>query len=169
MAPHQNTTPHDTPHPTGAPAERAGAGCRGPKPYKHTPANQRILEALLLGQPYQQAASNAGVSLSTVKRRMTEPGFQRRLAEMIEEGNKQFKRRLTPSATAALNVLMSVAGDRNGEARKAGATNRVTAARAVLDAHIRLQIRADQADNPDATPATLLRVILPGVDVEAIR
>jgi len=150
-------TPDDT-----APTRRA-------RTRRWSPKDDLLIESLLLGQSYAQAGERANVSLSTVKRRMADPGFQRRLQELQEESIKQVRRRVTASATAATQVLVRIAADTGGAASKAGASRQVAAARAILHAFVALQPRGAGTDMDDLLGAPVIDYVLVGIDPEVLR
>ncbi len=87
-----------------------------------------MIGALLAGASYVAAAEAAGVSKSTVQRRMKEPEFRARLATERAEMLRQVRDRIGTAAAGAVSVLASVMND----ARESGAV-RTRAARALLD------------------------------------
>lgn len=106
------------------------------------PSDHAVLEQLLLGATQRQAADRCGISERTVRRRISNPVFQRVLMEHQAEAIKQVRRRVTAAAQGAVSVLMQIAGDREQDgfpARRDGAAARVTAARSVLMTFARLQ------------------------------
>lgn len=127
-----------------------------------------LVEALLLGLTYDQASERAGVSKATVKRRMAEPGFQRRLAEAQEEHTKQVRRRLTSSAVAASQILVQIAGNADGSADRENARTRIYAARALLQGFVALQPRQVQQDI-ELHEAPVINYMIEGIDPELLR
>lgn len=132
---------------------------------KHDP---EIIEQLLLGRSQRQAADAVGCSERTVRRRLADPGFQRRLMEAQEEAVKSVRRRVTASATAALQVLTRIAGNVDQAAEAPGAGVRVTAARAVLQGFVRLQPqRVEQDVHLEQVP--VIDYTIEGIDPEVLR
>ena len=91
-------------------------------------ADELIVGALLAGASYAAAAEVAGVSKSTVQRRMREPEFRTRLAVERTEMLRQVRDRVSAAAAGAVSVLTSVMNDVN----ESGAV-RTRAARSLLD------------------------------------
>jgi hypothetical protein len=74
-------------------------------------ADDTLLDALLAGATIRTAAERAGVSISTARRRLADPGFSRRLSEARSEVRRSLVDRLTATATASVGVLAAVLAD----------------------------------------------------------
>lgn len=98
-----------------------------------TPKQSKALAALLVQPTKEKAAAAAGIGLTTLKRYLDEPEFQREykkaVAGLIEDAANQAKQSLNP----ALSTLREIASDA-GET----ATARVQAARSLLEYGLRL-------------------------------
>lgn len=129
-------------------------------------ADTALIAALLTGSTYAVAAEQAGVSLSTVNRRMGDPGFQRRLQEAQEEAIKAVRRRATAGAQRALDTLMAIAENRDGAAADGCAGVRAGAARAILAAFVQLQPRHLSAE---VDGGVTVRYEIAGVDMGALQ
>lgn len=130
-----------------------------------------IIEHLLLGATQRQVADRTGISERTVRRRVADPGFKRRLQEQQAEAIKAVRRRVTASAVGANTVLMEIAADREDQgrpARREGAAARVAAARAVLQAFVRLQPLTVEADVYHSE-VPIIDYTIEGVDPEVLR
>jgi hypothetical protein len=79
--------------------------------YRHRRGDTRILEALLAGSSYVQAAAYAGVSEKTVRRRMADPGFRRQLGRAQDETLGRARRRLVALVPGAVNTVRDLADD----------------------------------------------------------
>lgn len=89
---------------------------------KKTPRDARILSALLVSESYEAAATTAGVGVSTVRRRLEDPDFRRRLRELSGESVEVAKvvlRRLAGRACVAVNRALTC-GRAGVELRAAG-------------------------------------------------
>jgi hypothetical protein len=127
-----------------------------------------IIEQLLLGRTQRQAADEVGVSERTLRRRLADPGFQRRLMEAHEEAVKSVRRRVTAATVEALQVLVNIAGNVSQAAERSGAQVRVTAARAVLQGFVRLQPqRVEQDVHLEQVP--VIDYTIEGIDPEVLR
>ncbi len=93
-----------------------------------TGADDLLVAALISGASYAVAAETAGVSKSTVQRRMREPRFRTRLAMERAEMLRQVRDQLSLAATDAVPVLAALMND----ADESGAV-RSRAARSLLD------------------------------------
>lgn len=91
--------------------------------------DDQILKALLEGASQREAADRVGVSERTVRRRVADPGFQRRLQEAQAEILKRMQRRVVASAIRAVGTLDEIAQD-----AEQAAMVRVNAARTLLTA-----------------------------------
>lgn len=129
--------------------------------------DEQLIAELLTGCNLPEASRRTGQSLSVVKRRNSDPGFQRRLMEHQEEVVKRVKRSLTDKAIEAADVLLDIVKDVNGEASRDGATQRITAGRALLSSFVQLQPKV--VDDPFDTSAPVIHYVLEGVNPEALR
>jgi CRP-like cAMP-binding protein len=127
-----------------------------------------LVEALLLGLTYDQAAERAQVSQSTVKRRLAEPGFQRQLQEAQSEHVKQLRRRLTAAGVAAAQVLVQIAGNVGGAADRSDARVRVYAASKLLASFVQLQPK-ELMQTVEHIDAPVIDYVIEGVDPEVLR
>lgn len=102
-----------------------------------TKRDDRLIAALASGRTYQQSADEAGVSLRTVNRRMSDPEFR----ELVRAARSQLldaaTGRLAHAATAAVDALSDLA--ENAESEVA----RVSAAKALVNLIIPLGERID--------------------------
>jgi hypothetical protein len=94
--------------------------------------DELLLDALASGALIKTAAGHAGLSMSTVMRRLRDPGFQRRLQERRAERVTRFTDKLESAAERAISVLLDEMA--NGVGR-----NRVSAARALLQGVLSLK------------------------------
>jgi hypothetical protein len=79
--------------------------------YRHRRGDARILEALLAGSSYVQAAAFAGVGEKTVRRRMADPAFRRELMRHQDEVLGRARRRLIALIPGAVNTVRDLADD----------------------------------------------------------
>jgi hypothetical protein len=93
-----------------------------------------LADALAGGLSYRAAAAQAGYSLSTVQRRMAEPGFQRRVAELRRSRLTAINDRLLASATTAVERLVHLVDNADSEQVQARAAHALLAhARAYIE------------------------------------
>src|SRR3954470_21456777 len=92
-------------------------------------ADAVIIAALAAGATQGGAAEQAGVSVSTVQRRLQDESFRAEVDAARREMMSRTVGLLAEAATGAVAVLVEIAGD---DAQPAGA--RVTAARSILSA-----------------------------------
>jgi hypothetical protein len=93
---------------------------------------ERLLVELASGQTQEQAAGSIGCSTSTIKRRLRDPEFRLRLAEVRADHMRRAVDRLVSGSVAASVVLLQITADSANPP-----SVRVMAARAVLDNAIR--------------------------------
>jgi len=93
-----------------------------------TPSDDLVIAAVASGASFTEAASAAGVSRSTVARRMREVEFRARVTEARSEVVGMVKGQLLGAAPAAIRTLAEV-----GASASAPPAARVSAARAVLE------------------------------------
>src|SRR4051794_40393365 len=89
--------------------------------------DELVVVALATGSTYAEAAHSAGVSKSTVRRRMTEPEFRARVYEERRELVDSLRARLLQAAPSAIESLASLAASATSDAV------RVRAAREIVD------------------------------------
>jgi hypothetical protein len=99
--------------------------------------------ALAAGQTVRDAAAAAGVSERTATRRLTDPGFRKRVAALRAELVQAAVARLQSSVGQAVDTLAAVAK----EGKKDG--DRVRAAVAILDSAFRGLGASEPADTPE--------------------
>jgi hypothetical protein len=121
-----------------------------------------VIDALLRGQTYRQAAVHGGVSERTVKRRMADPGFRRRLQEAAVEAEKSLRRRVTASAEAGVMKLVQILGDPT----KADQHERV--ARTLVQAFTALQPKELRQDI-ELHEVPIIDYVVEGIDPELLR
>src|SRR5215213_10352924 len=92
-------------------------------------ADSLIVAALAAGATHGEAAEKAGVSVSTVQRRLRDESFRAEVDAARREMMSRTVGLLAEAATGAVAVLVDIAND---DAQPAGA--RVTAARSILSA-----------------------------------
>jgi hypothetical protein len=96
--------------------------------YRHRRGDTRILQALLAGASYVEAARVAGVGERTVRRRMADPEFRWQLAHHRAELLAVLRRRTVALAHQALDSLGEVIAD-----EYAPPAARIAAARTILE------------------------------------
>lgn len=96
--------------------------------------------ALACGATLENAARSAKVSLSTAKRRMRDPEFQRRLQEARADFVQRAAAMLTAGSLESVKTLLSLQSD------QCPATVRLGAARAVVELGARLRETAELQD-----------------------
>ena len=89
-------------------------------------ADSALVTALAAGLTNQQAAKQAGVSESTVARRLREPAFREQVAAARSETVARTAAQLTAAGTAAVRTLLQLLDSRSDTAR-------LGAARAILE------------------------------------
>jgi hypothetical protein len=89
---------------------------------------ETAIASLLATSTIREAASQCGISERTLKRWLAMPEFQAVLSEAKSDILKAATSKLRRDASAAVDVLSSVAGD-----TEAPAGSRVTAGRAILE------------------------------------
>lgn len=94
---------------------------------KLSPRRQKFLTALLTARNVREAAKAAGYSERQAYRVLRDPDFRAELDAARQEATVLVTTRLAESATEALDVLMSIAGN-----RIENAATRVAAAKAIL-------------------------------------
>ncbi|WP_020473435.1 hypothetical protein [Zavarzinella formosa] len=99
-----------------------------------------LLLALACGASYDAAASKAGTSVTTVKRRLQDPVFRARLRELRGEMFQRATSMLTASAVEAVRTLVDLMKHESPHATRLGA------ARAVLELGVRLRETAELQD-----------------------
>ena len=106
-----------------------------------------LVQALALGYPWRRAAELAGVSASTVERRMRSPSFRQQVEEERTERRARLTAMLDGAAEAAVATLIR-------ECRGSGPTA-VAAARTILSERFRqvenIEVRAmlEEAEDRD--------------------
>ena len=100
-------------------------------------SDEAILVALACGANVENAAQSAGVSASTVKRRLLEPEFLRRLQAMRADMVQRATAMLTAAALEAVKTLLTLQTDVTPPSVRLGA------ARAVLELGVRLRETAE--------------------------
>jgi hypothetical protein len=96
-----------------------------------------LLMALGCGATQDAAAQKAGISKTTVKRRMQEPEFRAQLQEFCSDMVKRFARTLTAASGEAIKTLLALLQPTNSPATRLGA------ARTILELGIKLREGAD--------------------------
>lgn len=131
--------------------------------------DERLITALLTGCTLPEAARRTGESLSAIKRRNTDPGFQRKLMEHQASMIERVKRSITDKAIDAADALWQIATDLDGAAGRDGATQRSIAAGRLLSSFVQLQPK--QTDDPfdGGTSTPVVYCVLEGVDAEVLR
>ena len=103
-------------------------------------ADVALVAALAGGATYGEAGKKADVSERTVRRRMDDPAFKRRVDEARAEMLAQAMGRLSLACTGAATTLALLLGKDNPPAVRLGA------ARAILDAALRWREQLDIAE-----------------------
>jgi hypothetical protein len=107
---------------------------------RHSQSDEAILLALACGATLENAARSAKVSLSTAKRRMRDPEFQRRLREARADFVQRAAAMLTAGSLESVKTLLSLQSD------QCPPTVRLGAARAVVELAARLRETAELQD-----------------------
>jgi CheY-specific phosphatase CheX len=100
-------------------------------------SDEAILMALACGANVENAAQSAGVSASTVKRRLLEPEFLQRLQAMRADMVQRATGMLTAAALESVKTLLTLQTDVTPPSVRLGA------ARAVLELGVRLRETAE--------------------------
>ncbi|HZZ77619.1 MAG TPA: hypothetical protein VFE62_03815 [Gemmataceae bacterium] len=95
-------------------------------------ADEIIIAALACGSTVQQAADTAGVSRKTVSRRMAEPEFAKRVAEMRSEMVRRTASKMTDGMLEAAEVLRKLL-------KAKGENVRLGACRALFEHGVRIR------------------------------
>ena len=106
------------------------------------------MAALAAGATCDEAARAAGVSPSTVDRRLRDPEFRAEFRQLQREARQRTADALAFAATRAVARLVSVLDDPD-----APTTVRVSAARVILDNAVRFQV--SDAERQEIDPAAL--------------
>jgi hypothetical protein len=134
------------------------------KKYRFTERDEHLVTVLVAGQTYREAAASTGMSLSTVNRRMRDPGFRRRVEEAHAEAERRVRRQVGNKAVNAVKLLNLVQCDARVAAAP-GTGRRVQAARAILQAFTAMQPkRVDVDGNVTAPGAPAVEFVLVGMD-----
>jgi hypothetical protein len=104
---------------------------------KNHRADEQLLALLAFGATKENAARQAGVSLSTVKRRLADPDFCRRKQALLAETVQRTAGAFTAAGTAAVQTMLELM-----KAPASGAV-RLGAARAVIELGIKVREVAD--------------------------
>jgi hypothetical protein len=99
-----------------------------------------LLLALACGATLEAAAQKAGVSKTTVKRRLQDPEFRARLQEASADMVKRAARTLTAAATEAIKTLLAL------QQPSTPSPTRLGAARAILEIGVKLREVADMEE-----------------------
>jgi hypothetical protein len=100
-------------------------------------ADEVLLALLACGATKEAAARQAGVSLSTVKRRLADPDFCRRKQALIAEAGQRMVGAFTAAGPAALQTMVELL-----KAPASGAV-RLGAARAVIELGMKVRETSD--------------------------
>jgi hypothetical protein len=100
-------------------------------------ADDALIQALVCGATGETAAQKAGVSLSTVRRRLNDPAFQARLREAKDDMLKRSSAMLTALNGEAIKTLASL------QERGTPPSVRLGAARAIIELSARLRESAE--------------------------
>jgi hypothetical protein len=111
-------------------------------------ADIQLVTALAAGATVEAAAKVAGVSEPTVYRRLREPAFRQRVAELRDEMVARAVARLSATSTLAADTLRELLGAR-------AETVRLGAARAILELGTKLRETEDLAARVAALEAQL--------------
>jgi hypothetical protein len=103
-------------------------------------ADEQLLMALACGATIENAARSAGVSQTTVYRRMNDPDFAARLRQMRSDMVQRTAGALTAAATEAVRTLLEL------QKQPTPAAVRLGAARAVLEIGVKLREVAELED-----------------------
>jgi hypothetical protein len=92
---------------------------------KRSARNELLIQALASGQSYSEAAKAAGISKSTVARRMGDPSFRAEVGAERDAYVETARRSLSAVAPAAINTLGELASGAASEAVRLGAARAV--------------------------------------------
>ncbi len=112
--------------------------------------DDQLLAALACGATAEAAARSAGVSASTVQRRLREPAFRARLQALRSDVVERSAAALSASGTEAVKTLLALMKDTSPAAVRLGA------AKAVLELGVRLREAAELEQRLAALEAQLL-------------
>jgi hypothetical protein len=112
-------------------------------------ADDALAVAIACGSTVEAAAAKAGVSSKTAYKRMADPAFQRRLAQVRTEMVGRATAMLTAAAMEAVKTLLDLQG------KTVAASARLGAAKAVLEIGNRLRLEGDLLVRLEALEATL--------------
>jgi hypothetical protein len=104
---------------------------------KNHRSDPQLLTALACGANQETAARQAGVSVSTVRRRLADPEFCRQLQALVAEMVQRTARALTAAGAEAVRGLLALLKDGVPPAVRLGAI------RAVLELGVKLRETAD--------------------------
>jgi ParB-like chromosome segregation protein Spo0J len=104
---------------------------------KNHRADHQLLTALACGATQETAARQAGVSVSTARRRLADPEFCRELQALVGEMVQRTARALTAAGAEAVRGLLSLLKETTPPAVRLGAI------RAVLELGVKLRETAD--------------------------
>ena len=105
--------------------------------------DELVVAALASGSSYDEAAKAAGLSRSTVARRMREWDFRARVIEERERVVETVRGKLASTAPAAAEVIASLAASADSE------TVRLSAASRILDYSLRRRAGFDTFDSSE--------------------
>ncbi len=94
--------------------------------FQHLKGEPGLALALASGKSYSKAASDAGVSLATVTRRMADPDYRRHVQQARAEMIEQASGALADATTSAVSTLVGLLEAESEQSR-------LSAARAILD------------------------------------
>jgi hypothetical protein len=112
-------------------------------------ADDALAVAIACGSTVEAAAVKAGVSPRTATKRMADPAFQRRLAQVRAEMVGRATAMLTAAAMEAVKTLLDLQG------KTVAASARLGAAKAVLEIGNRLRLEGDLLVRLEALESTL--------------
>lgn len=102
-----------------------------------TPAKEKALSALLTHKTKQEAAKAAGIAPRTMTLYLSDPEFQQEykkaVAQLLDAATKQAQQALSPALSALLDIVLD-----DKAAEKKCCTNRIAAARSLLEYGMRL-------------------------------
>ncbi len=120
----------------------------------HSPTKRaRVITALLSGRSQAEAADDAGISKTTVKRWLKNPAFARDLAAAQEDLLSQIGRRLTSVTLKGIKGLEAVLDDTGTKAAV-----RVAAGRAAVALHLQLSRDEDRRKSDDTRRDVTIRI-----------
>jgi hypothetical protein len=112
-------------------------------------ADDALLLALACGATLEAAARKAEVSERTVRRRLADPAFQKRLTQIRDDMVQRAMGMLTAAAMEAVKTLVAL------QDREQPAASRLGAARAILEYGAKLREEADLTKRVEALEAEL--------------